>query len=162
MDEGKRTVRQKLSGRSLSGTLKRERADARKKARMVKEHGKGHAREHYGEWPALSAGPESAEAENPQEMAARLYRAFAGQVEQLEVRLNELFASQTAGDGSAGLQEIDRTVKTLASLAKTLSALMELKNDVVPQGEEEGQNDPEALRAELARRLEGLCGKGPS
>lgn len=104
---------------------------------------------------ALQKTPES-----PQDMAARLYRAFAGQMDQLEARLADLFEETGAGPPTGGIQEIDKTVKTLASLAKTLTALMDLKTDVKPDGEGDNLDDREELRAALARRLERLCEAG--
>lgn len=98
--------------------------------------------------------------ESPQDMAARLYRAFAGQMDQLETRLADLFEEAGSGPPTGGLQEIDKTVKTLASLAKTLTALMDLKTDVEPDGEGDNLDDREELRAALARRLERLCEAG--
>ncbi|MBO9424398.1 hypothetical protein J7444_06685 [Labrenzia sp. R4_1] len=98
--------------------------------------------------------------ESPQDMATRLYRAFAGQMDQLEARLADLFDEAGAGLPNGGLQEIDKTVKTLASLAKTLTALMDLKTDVAPDGEDDNLDDREELRAALARRLERLCEAG--
>ncbi len=98
--------------------------------------------------------------ESPQDMATRLYRAFAGQMDQLEARLADLFDEAGAGPPNGGLQEIDKTVKTLASLAKTLTALMDLKTDVKPDGEGDNLDDREELRAVLARRLERLCEAG--
>jgi len=98
--------------------------------------------------------------ESPRDMAARLYRAFAGQMDQLEARLGGLFENGGAGAPPGGLPEIDRTVKTLASLAKTLSALMDLKSTAGPDGEGEHLDDREELRAALARRLERLCQAG--
>ena len=98
--------------------------------------------------------------ESPQDMAARLYRAFAGQMDQLEARLADLFKEAGAGAPTGGIQEIDKTVKTLASLAKTLTALMDLKTDVKPDGEDDNLDDREELRAALARRLERLCEAG--
>lgn len=98
--------------------------------------------------------------ESPQDMAARLHRAFAGQMDQLEARLADLFDEAGAGPPTGGIQEIDKTVKTLASLAKTLTALMDLKTDVKPDGEGDNLDDREELRAALARRLERLCEAG--
>jgi hypothetical protein len=98
--------------------------------------------------------------ESPQDMATRLYRAFAGQMDQLEARLADLFEETGAGPPTGGIQEIDKTVKTLASLAKTLTALMDLKTDVKPDGEGDNLDDREELRAALARRLERLCEAG--
>ena len=106
------------------------------------------------------------------DMAVRLYRAFEAQVEQVEARLKDLLADQN----TAQITEIDRTAKTLASLAKTLGLLLNL-NDAGAKGaapgkvgaekggagkDGEGADDdflPDAasLRAELARRLGHLC-----
>lgn len=110
---------------------------------------------------ALKAdGSEQKTPESPQDMAARLYRAFAGQMDQLEARLADLFEETGARPPTGGIQEIDKTVKTLASLAKTLTALMDLKTDVKPDGEGDNLDDREELRAALARRLERLCEAG--
>ncbi|WP_306146507.1 MULTISPECIES: hypothetical protein [unclassified Roseibium] len=105
-------------------------------------------------------GSEQKTPESPQDMATRLYRAFAGQMDQLEARLADLFDEVGAGPPTGGIQEIDKTVKTLASLAKTLTALMDLKTDVKPDGEGDNLDDREELRAALTRRLARLCEAG--
>lgn len=190
-DDSKPMVRQRLTGQGLSDTLKRERHETRKKRKRERcsngaagtlpdrapNQSPGGAREAEdpntgrGMAPSvldIDAGTivddkfaDARDAETPQAMAARLYTAFAGQMDQLEARLDEMFVAAGDKDG-AGIQEIDRTVKTLASLAKTLSALMDLKSEAMPDGEESSQDDPDALRAELAVRLEALCPGRPS
>lgn len=85
-------------------------------------------------------------------LISRLYRAFEGQVAQLEARLTELL-----GAGSGSLTEIDQTVKTLASLAKTLNVLMDLQKEQAEDVGADDSPDPEDLRAQLADRLGRLC-----
>ncbi|WP_420411285.1 hypothetical protein [Roseibium sp.] len=146
------SVKQRFSGQGLVDTLKRERAQARKEKKRWE--------------PAPCAEPPSAsppleeplDTQSPRDMAIRLYRAFAGQIDQLEAHLKDLFA-EAGREGAAGLQEIDKTVKTLASLAKTLGALMDLKSDTEPDGEGKNLDDREELRAALACRLERLGGR---
>lgn len=93
-------------------------------------------------------------------MIERLYKAFEGQMESMEARLRELVAE--AGS-PASLADIDKTVKTLASLAKTLGVLIDLKQASNAEAEEEGDGpakDADALRAQLAERLGRLCESG--
>ncbi|SHL64086.1 hypothetical protein SAMN05444272_1109 [Roseibium suaedae] len=94
-------------------------------------------------------------------MIERLYKAFEGQMESMEARLRELVAE--AGS-AASLADIDKTVKTLASLAKTLGVLIDLKRASDEEAaEEDGDglaSDAEALRAQLADRLGRLCEGG--
>ncbi|GAA0784184.1 hypothetical protein E1180_09245 [Roseibium denhamense] len=108
--------------------------------------------------------------ESTAEMITRLYQAFSGQMDQLETRLAGLLPE------AGGMADIDKTVKTLASLAKTLTVLMELRDAnaagvqsdtqadaqsaAQAGGEESECDDPDALRAELARRVLGLGGQG--
>lgn len=82
-------------------------------------------------------------------LIARLYRAFEGQVAQLEARLTELLGQQ----GSGSLTEIDQTVKTLASLAKTLTLLIDLAKEQGEGDRDHDSLDPDSLRAQLAQRL---------
>ncbi|WP_417693300.1 hypothetical protein [Roseibium sp.] len=74
--------------------------------------------------------------QDPQARAAmigRLYRSFAAQMERMESRLKALEAQRLAASGTqaeagiADIGEIDRTVKTLASLARTLTVLLGLQ-----------------------------------
>ncbi|MBD8893505.1 hypothetical protein [Roseibium litorale] len=93
-------------------------------------------------------------------MIERLYKAFEGQMESMEARLRALVAE--AGS-PASLADIDKTVKTLASLAKTLGVLIDLKQASTEEAEEEGDGlakDADALRAQLAERLGRLCEGG--
>ncbi|ADZ71356.1 hypothetical protein [Polymorphum gilvum] len=104
------------------------------------------------------------------QMVARLYRAFEKQVARLEDRLGRLMAREArhdpAGDGrgeaAAGIEslaEVDRTAKTLASLARTLDMLLALQK---ARAEETRHDvDPDALRQELAQRLGRLPEGGP-
>ncbi|WP_420338238.1 hypothetical protein [Roseibium sp.] len=186
---GGSNVTARFSGQGLADTLKREKALNRKRQKQSKQQvrtvsavsgegggpsdseGMGKSRfsdpgsplcsVREGEWAVPDGGVgQQKTPESPQDMAARLYRAFAGQMDQLEARLADLFEETGAGPPTGGIQEIDKTVKTLASLAKTLTALMELKTDVKPDGEGDNLDDREELRAALARRLERLCEAG--
>ncbi|QDG78429.1 hypothetical protein [Labrenzia sp. PHM005] len=150
------SVKQRLSGQGLVDTLKRERALVRKEKKR-REPAPPAEPPSADPLPAASPPNEALhEARSPRDMAIRLYRAFAGQMDQLEAHLKDLFA-EAGREGAAGLQEIDKTVKTLASLAKTLGALMDLKSDTEPDGEGKNLDDREELRAALAQRLERLC-----
>ncbi len=118
--------------------------------------------EHPGKVIAeITAAGDAGEAGDPDQMAARLYRAFAGQMDRLEARLKEILPDGAANGSAADLAEIDKTVKTLASLAKTLTVLTGLKTD---GSEEAGSGDEdtgtESLRAALAQRLERLGSGG--
>ncbi|WP_417684662.1 hypothetical protein [Roseibium sp.] len=97
-------------------------------------------------------------------MIGRLYRAFEAQVESMEVRLKDL----TAEAGASSLADIDRTAKTLASLARTLTLLLDLKTEAEAQAAETGsdtgsedddhqQLSADELRKALAERLGRLC-----
>lgn len=184
-------MKARFSGQGLADTLRREKAQNRKRQKQSKQQvrtvsavsGEGggpsdsegmgksrfsdsgsslcSVREGAMAEAVLKAdGSEQKTPESPQDMAARLYRAFTGQMDQLEARLADLFEETGAGPPTGGIQEIDKTVKTLASLAKTLTALMDLKTDVKPDGEGDNLDDREELRAALARRLERLCEAG--
>jgi len=100
------------------------------------------------------------------DMIVRLYRAFEAQVDGVEARLNALLAEAAEGGEGASIVEIDRTVKTLASLARTLSLLLDLKKTVGPESTAEDKpgetsnddlEDADELRAQLAQRLGRLC-----
>lgn len=169
---GKSTAKARYSGLGLSDTLKREKANAKREKRRARD---GRCRTHAVDEIEDGARPEivnaeqgdpvqqteafvhpaPADGETHQEMIARLYRAFASQMDQLDARLKELLP-----DSAGGMAEIDRTVKTLASLAKTLTVLMDLKEGETDDAEESGLDDPEELRAELAQRLKRLCESG--
>jgi len=62
------------------------------------------------------------------------------------------------------LTEIDKTVKTLAGMAKTIELLIELERERLKEAAAQtdaGKTiDPDTLRSELAQRLSGLCGGG--
>lgn len=181
-------MKARFSGQGLADTLRREKAQNRKRQKQSKQQlrtvsavsgegggppgpeGMEKSRRSDPGSPRCSVRDDTADGavadgdvglpktpESPQDMAARLYRAFAGQMDQLEARLADLFEETGAGPPTGGIQEIDKTVKTLASLAKTLTALMDLKTDVKPDGEGDNLDDREELRAALARRLEQLC-----
>lgn len=115
--------------------------------------------------PALKAG----ESPGP-DLLERLYVAFESQIEQVEQRLKVLLREAGAApEEKADMAEIDRTVKTLASLTKTLGLLMDLRktSEATAAAEREAEDashvdDPEQLRREIARRLGGLVEDGSS
>ena len=161
------TFKDLFRGEGLSDTLRRERAETRKarrkardkrhQARCVPEPDELVSREAPGAGKSErqsepSRDPARIGGETHQEMVVRLYQAFSGQMDQLEERLQDLLP-----ESGAGIAEIDRTVKTLASLAKTLTVLMELSSAEGETSEESHLDDPETLRAELAERVERLC-----
>ncbi len=86
-------------------------------------------------------------------LLARLYRAFERQVSQLEERLGRMLAPDGEGE-LATLADVDRTARTLASLARTLDMLLSLQKS--QQAEETDERNPDDLRAELAKRLGSL------
>jgi len=94
----------------------------------------------------------------PESLIPRLYAACASQVARIEARLKALMPEE--GD----LSEIDKTVKTLAGMAKTLELLIELERErakeAAAQTDAGKTIDPDTLRSELAQRISGLCGSG--
>lgn len=107
----------------------------------------------------LTATLKDADGQARSEMISRLYRAFEKQIVQLEARLDALFKSAPAVPG-ADLGDVDKTARTLASLARTLDTLIALEE--ARGAKEEPGDDPDALRQELAARLERLPGGGPA
>ncbi|MEP5812083.1 MAG: hypothetical protein ABJL55_17675 [Roseibium sp.] len=155
----------------MSDTLKRERGEAKREKRRAKDKSLSGRQQTEPDAGAELVSPPEAQmepttdpaltgTETPQEMIARLYRAFAGQMDQLDARLKALLPDG-AGDSSTGIADIDRTVKTLASLAKTLTVLLDMKEGGADDARESALDDPDELRADLAHRLERLCESGP-
>ncbi|MCA1300716.1 LXG domain-containing protein [Stappia indica] len=91
-------------------------------------------------------------------MVARLTRAFEIQIAAVETQLRgEAATSATLKAGEAS-GHVERNARTLGSLAKTLDILIELRagiKDLEPSGKDE-----DALRQELADRLDRLCRQG--
>lgn len=103
------------------------------------------------------------------ELMARLYRTFLAQMDHLEARLRDLEAQTGEALRQPDLGDIDKTVKTLASLARTLTVLMDLEAEPTKGSRQNGRKDadeasanagdeldPDRLRDALAQRLEGL------
>lgn len=90
-------------------------------------------------------------------MVARLTRAFEIQIAAVETQLRgEAAGAALKGGEAAG--HVERNARTLGSLAKTLDILIELRagiKDLEPSGKDE-----DALRQELADRLDRLCRQG--
>lgn len=128
---------------------------------------------------ALEALLAATQSRDRRALIGRLYRAFAAQVDTLEARLKELMAEA----GTAGLADIDRTAKALASLARTLTLLLDLKTGAEAaeraarqtaresaeskpargeRGDDATASDPDALRQALAERLGRLCAPEPA
>lgn len=158
------SLRQRLSGKGLAEAVRAERTArkrARRDSRPPRPDPPPDPRPAEGPDP-IRGGAETAAPVHPDpgetqaEMIARLYKAFAEQMDQLEARLASLLPE------GADVAAIDRTVKTLASLAKTLELLMELSKTTVEARDRDADQavDPDALRLALARRLERLSGHG--
>ncbi len=99
--------------------------------------------------PALDLdGADTKPVHDPQQAAARLFRAFEAQMSQVE----HILLRQRNGETVGG--EVEKTARMLASLARTLDTLIELNAQVSKP--EEDARDAETLREELARRLAGL------
>jgi len=107
----------------------------------------------------LTATLKDADGQARSVMIARLYKAFEKQIGQLEARLEALFKSASAATVT-DLGDVDRTARTLASLARTLDTLIALEE--ARGAKEEPGDDPDALRQELAARLERLPEGGPA
>ncbi|MFD1694854.1 hypothetical protein [Roseibium aestuarii] len=103
------------------------------------------------------------------ELVARLYRTFLAQMDHLEARLRDLESQTGEALRQPDLGDIDKTVKTLASLARTLTVLMDLEAEPAKGSRQNGRKDadegsanagdeldPDRLRDALAQRLEGL------
>lgn len=91
-------------------------------------------------------------------MVARLTRAFEIQIAAVEVQLRGEAATSATLKGGEAAGHVERNARTLGSLAKTLDILIELRagiKDLEPSGKDE-----DALRQELADRLDRLCRQG--
>ncbi|WP_093805206.1 hypothetical protein [Stappia sp. ES.058] len=90
-------------------------------------------------------------------MVSRLAKAFEHQISAIETQFRTV---STAGDGGARSDggTLERNARTLGSLAKTLDVLIELRSGVASLDPTGGDED--ALRRELAERLDRLCRRG--
>ncbi|WP_029059829.1 hypothetical protein [Stappia stellulata] len=88
-------------------------------------------------------------------MVARLSKAFEHQISAIETQFRV-----AAGEGGATADggTLERNARTLGSLAKTLDVLIELRSGVASLDPTGGDED--ALRRELAERLDRLCRRG--
>lgn len=89
-------------------------------------------------------------------LVGRLAEAFERQVEAIELEIGRARALKL--DRTEASQLAERNARTLGILARTLDVLVELRSGVReldPAG-----RDEDALRHELARRLDRLCGEG--
>ena len=89
-------------------------------------------------------------------LVGRLAEAFERQVEAIELEIGRARALKL--DRAEASQLAERNARTLGSLARTLDVLIDLRGGVReldPAG-----RDEDALRHELAQRLDRLCGKG--
>ncbi|MBO0345209.1 hypothetical protein J0X15_08255 [Roseibium sp. CAU 1637] len=118
-------------------------AEMRRRMEAKRARRKGGRKVGWRKYPAKDDDPSAALAQgehlslqDPQAraaMIARLYRSFAAQMERMESRLKALETQRLATSGTqaeagvADIGEIDRTVKTLASLARTLTVLLGLQ-----------------------------------
>ncbi|WP_067341253.1 hypothetical protein [Stappia indica] len=89
-------------------------------------------------------------------LVGRLAEAFERQVEAIELEIGRARALKL--DRAEASQLAERNARTLGSLARTLDVLIDLRGGVReldPAG-----RDEDALRHELAQRLDRLCGEG--
>lgn len=89
-------------------------------------------------------------------LVGRLAEAFERQVEAIELEIGRSRALKL--DRAEASQLAERNARTLGSLARTLDVLIDLRGGVReldPAG-----RDEDALRHELAQRLDRLCGEG--
>ncbi|WP_249695646.1 hypothetical protein [Stappia sp. WLB 29] len=89
-------------------------------------------------------------------LVGRLAEAFERQVEAIELEIGRSRALKL--DRAEASQLAERNARTLGILARTLDVLVELRSGVReldPAG-----RDEDALRHELAQRLDRLCGEG--
>lgn len=89
-------------------------------------------------------------------LVGRLAEAFERQVEAIELEIGRARALKL--DRAEASQLAERNARTLGSLARTLDVLIDLRGGVReldPSG-----RDEDALRHELAQRLDRLCGEG--
>lgn len=101
-----------------------------------------------GSGPPDQCGPDS--------LITRLYGTCARQMDRIEQRLESL------GVAEADLGDLDKAVKLLAGLARTLDLLSALQKSQKHSDAEEGQDDtnPDDIRRALAERLHRLCSDG--
>ncbi len=88
----------------------------------------------------------------------RLYRAFDMEINRLEKRLGVGAGEDTAAlseknEKGDAVAEAEKTARTLSSLARTLDTLIELRA-ALPPGQQEAEKDEDALRQELAARIQ--------
>ena len=88
-------------------------------------------------------------------MVARLAKAFEHQISVIETQFR---AAAGKGEARADGGTLERNARTLGSLAKTLDVLIELRSGVASLDPTGGNED--ALRRELAERLDRLCRRG--
>ena len=91
-------------------------------------------------------------------LVGRLAEAFERQVEAIELEIGRSRALKL--DRAEASQLAERNARTLGSLARTLDVLIDLRGggrELDPAG-----RDEDALRHELAQRLDRLCGEGAS
>jgi len=101
-----------------------------------------------GSGPPDQCGPDS--------LITRLYGTCARQMDRIEQRLESL------GVAEADLGDLDKAVKLLAGLARTLDLLSALQKSQKHTDVEEGEDDanPDDIRHALAARLHHLCSDG--
>ncbi len=168
--EDKTPAKDRLSGRGLSDQLKADREAAKRnkkaKAEAVRRKRRAHEKPNLpdaaADLPSSVLAEIAAECDEcpPGDMISRLYQAFAGQMDQLEARLSQALKEAGEADSPDPVAEIDKTVKTLASLAKTLTVLLEMQKEQEEDGAADDLPETDELRQELADRLGRLCKGG--
>lgn len=89
-------------------------------------------------------------------LVGRLAEAFERQVEAIELEIGRARALKL--DRAEASQLAERNARTLGILARTLDVLVELRSGVREM--DPAGRDEDALRHELAQRLDRLCGEG--
>ncbi|WP_235974684.1 sigma factor-like helix-turn-helix DNA-binding protein [Stappia albiluteola] len=131
-------------------------------ARLGVSRGTVRRRVQQGGWVSRKATQSLLDAGEPNgvaRMVSRLYRAFETEILRLERRLlADPYEGAADGPQADAAAEAEKTARTLASLARTLDMLIELRK-AQPQGTDEEARTADDLRQELQERL-GRLGEG--
>jgi hypothetical protein len=103
---------------------------------------------------------DSGDARGLTRMVARLTAAFEAQIRAVELQFRKVREGAENMTEIADAASVERNARTLGSLAKTLDILIELRSGL--SGLEPQERDEDALRRELAQRLDRLRRSGPA
>ena len=143
-----RGVASPRTGNRISATLRLERGKARKSRKAAKNGSRSPCAPgaEYRLQEMIALKPK------PPDLISRLHDTCTAQLDRIEAKLSEMGAK--GGD----LGDLDKTMKMLAGLARTLELLTELRKSYEKEVADGDDNvDPDHLRSELAKRLLGLC-----